>query len=244
MRRRPIQSSLLRRSYATCLVYAENGADRLVAIDRFEVRHAGLEIDVDQPGLSSVDRINVSRLLRIERERGPGRYAALFAQHRQQARRTDVTRLNMLKGHISTQHRADGFPDAGAAAIAADQIAAGDLHHPSLHVRRPRQDAVIGLSELRQRSRRKNAGVWHLFEMCEQHRLQIDLVDPVRWLRRGPVGVGASRGSVAVCAAWDLDAGDLASEKGRAIGNVVGIIRRQAGVAYFFSHAEPAEDFH
>ena len=80
--------------------------------------------------------------------------------------------------------------------------------------------------------------------MGEQHRFEIDLVDPVRRLRRRPPGIRAVLGREALGAARNFDARDFASEKRGAIDHVVGIIRRQSGVAHLLRDAEPAEDFH
>jgi hypothetical protein len=80
--------------------------------------------------------------------------------------------------------------------------------------------------------------------MLEQDRLEENLIDPVRRLRRRPVAVGAVGVGEAVAAAGDFDSRQLLAGEGRAVADVVRIIRRQAGIADLVGNAEPAEDFH
>jgi len=80
--------------------------------------------------------------------------------------------------------------------------------------------------------------------MTEQDRLQIDLIDPVRRLRRRPPCIGAARGAVAGGAAGNLDPAELNARRGCPVGAVVGEVRGQAGIAQLRRHAEPAEYLH
>ena len=80
--------------------------------------------------------------------------------------------------------------------------------------------------------------------MLEQDRLEKDLIDPVRRLRRRPVAVGAIFGGEAVAAAGNRNPRQFLTRKGGAIADVVRIIRRQPGVAHLLGQAQPPEDFH
>src|SRR5213595_1963446 len=80
--------------------------------------------------------------------------------------------------------------------------------------------------------------------MLKQDRLEKYLVDAMRRLRGRPVAVRPVFHGEAIAAARYWNARQLLARKCRAIADVVRIIWRQAGVAYFFRHPEPPEDFH
>ena len=78
----------------------------------------------------------------------------------------------------------------------------------------------------------------------EQDRLEVDLVDAVRRLRRRPPGVGAARCRCSGRARRDVDARQLGAGDRGAEDDVVRIVGRQAGVAHRLRDAEPAEQLH
>jgi hypothetical protein len=82
--------------------------------------------------------------------------------------------------------------------------------------------------------------------MCEQQRLQVDLIDAVRRLGCQPPRIRAAGRTVSVAAARDGDACRLRLGAGRvdAIGDVVGKVGRQAGIAQAAGKSEPAVGLH
>ena len=73
--------------------HAEYLADRPVAIDGIEFGFMRLQVIVDQPSVSSVDRDSRAAAARIERQIHPGVFAG---KHRQEIRRADTGRLHAL----------------------------------------------------------------------------------------------------------------------------------------------------
>ena len=80
--------------------------------------------------------------------------------------------------------------------------------------------------------------------MREQDRLQKDLVDAMRRLRRRPVAVGAVGRRETVAPAGNVNPCQLLAGERGAIADVVRIVGGQSGIADLLGDAEPAEDFH
>jgi hypothetical protein len=78
----------------------------------------------------------------------------------------------------------------------------------------------------------------------EEDGLQVDLVDAVRRLGRGPPAVGAGFVGVAVLPRRNVDARQLLAREGGAVRDVVGMVCGQAGAAQRRGHAEAAQDLH
>src|SRR6185312_4954035 len=80
--------------------------------------------------------------------------------------------------------------------------------------------------------------------MRGQHRLEKNLIDPVRMLRRRPAGVRPFLRRGAFAAAWDNHAGKLNARGGGPGDHVVWVVRWKPELAQRLREAEPAEDFH
>jgi hypothetical protein len=163
----------------------------------------------------------------------------------EQRGRADEGRLDALHHRIAAEHRADPAARLGLAALAADQIGAGDLDLvAAVTVLRDSDHAVGRLHDVHDARAIENAQVRHRLGMREQDGLEEDLVDAMRRLGRRAPGVGPTGRGVALRAARDRDARQLDARGGRAIGDVVGIVRRQPGVAQRARDAKTPEDLH
>ncbi|MCY1363065.1 hypothetical protein D9M69_498090 [compost metagenome] len=166
-------------------------------------------------------------------------------QQAQQRGRTEVGRLHAAHHVGAVQAGADLLAHRRAAAVATDEVLAADAHCAAVvqvHARGPH--AVVVLLEVVDARAVADAQAGRALGMREQHRLEKDLVDAVRRLRRGPPGVGAAGGGVALAARGDRNARQLHARHGRAVGHVVGVVGRQARVAQRLRHAQAAEHLH
>ena len=222
--------------------HAQDGADGPVAVDRIEVGFVRVQVVVQQPGLAPVDRIHIAATPRIERKRGPGR---LVAQQPEQGRRAKVGRLHPAHHGRALQRGADPAAHQGTPAVATDQVLATDAHRlTAVQIDTGGPCMALVLGDLVDAGAVQDAHTGAGQGVCEQHRLKEDLVDAVRRLGRGPVGVGAAAGGVAVLPRGYRNARQLNAGHGGAVGDVVRIVCRQAAVAQGGRHAEAAEDLH
>ncbi len=90
----------------------------------------------------------------------------------------------------------------------------------------------------------EDADAWLRGGMLEQDRLEKNLVDAVRRLRRRPVAIGAIGRRETVLPGGNMDSRQFLPGERSAVADVVRIICRQSGVTDFRGHAEPPEDFH
>ena len=222
---------------------AEDRTDRGVAVDRVEILLMLVEVIMDQPRLAPVDRHRVARAARIERQVHPARTPL---HHLQKARRADVGGLHALHHRVARQLRADDRAHPRSPAVATDQIARGErLGRAARQVAHGDGNAVRVLRRLDQLGLVADRDQRIGRRLREDQRLQIDLVDPVRRLRRRPPGVRPGEIRPALGARGDRDARDLMPPRhAGAIDAIVGIIRRQAGIANHVREAQPAERLH
>ena len=169
-----------------------------VAIDRLEVSSSSLEVVVDQPFLAAVDRNHRAAAPRVERQRHPGRRALIKAE---QPRRADIGRLHALDDRRSLQIGADRLADQRTRAVAADDEIGMNraTSAPSSRLRTVATTPSSSCAEIRRtavRFRMSKPGDRR--GMREQDRLQVDLVDAMRRLRRRPTGIRSAGGGIAI----------------------------------------------
>jgi hypothetical protein len=80
--------------------------------------------------------------------------------------------------------------------------------------------------------------------MFEQDWLKKNLVDAMRRLRCRPVAIRPFPSREAVTAAGNGNSRQFHAREGRAVTDVVRIVRRQTGVAHLLGHTQTPEDFH
>ena len=130
-------------------------------------------------------------------------------------------------------------------AVATDDIAGGDRRRRIARgFCRRREDLILTLLDRVDahpiqdaQARRRRGG-------AKQHRLEEDLVDAMRRLRRRPPGVRAALRRIALGATGNLDATELESSGRGANGHIVGVVGRQPGLAHGARDPEPAERLH
>src|SRR4030095_604438 len=116
-------------------------------------------------------------------------------------RRTDVGRLHTLDFRRASEPGANRLADDRLATVAAHKIGAGDRYPlAAVEIAGNGGDAALVLGESLDCGAVENADARWGCSVREQHRLEIDLIDPVRRFRRWPLGVrplgcGVSLGS-------------------------------------------------
>src|SRR5690348_8229568 len=221
---------------------AEDCAQAAIAVDRFEIVLVGPQVIVDQPAFVSVDRIDHAGAARIDGAGAPGAFMLLATD---QAGRADEGGLHALNDRVAGEFGADRLADDGARAVATDQeaaidpakLAAVEIAHRDISAGVLNDDildrAAVDDGDTRLRGR-----------VLKQNRLEENLVDTMRRLRRRPVRVGRINSSEAIPAAGNPDTGQLPAGERSAIADVVRIVGGQTCIADLLRDAEPAKDLH
>jgi hypothetical protein len=201
-----------------------------------------LQIVVHQPALASVDRIDHARAARVDGAGAPGALVPLPAD---QVGGADEGRLHALDDGVAGELGADRLAHHGARAVAPDQEAALDApDRPGIEIAQVCPRGPILHDHVFDRGAVDDADPRLRGRMLEQDRLEKNLVDAMRRLRRRPVAIRATLSREAVAATGNFDPRQLAARERGTIADVVRIVRRQACVAHLVGDAEPPEDFH
>ena len=168
-----------------------------------------------------------------------------MAQACEQVRGTEVGRLHAADDVGAEEARTDRLAHDRAAAVAADEVVGCHADRGAgLQIASGGANAVRVLREAVDRRTVDDAHAGRRRRALEQDRLEVDLVDAVRRLGGRPVGVGAAARRVAVAPARNGNARELGAGRRRPVGDVVRVVRRQAGVADLAREAELAKHLH
>jgi hypothetical protein len=139
---------------------------------------------VNQPALLAVDRHHGAATTRIERQIHPAR---LTGQHAHQLGRAEIGGLHALHHWDAGKFRANPMADDRPAAVAADEIAAGDGDTlAAVEVANNASHPLLVLAEFLELVAIEDADAWLRRGVREQQRFKEKLVDPVWPLRRWP----------------------------------------------------------
>ena len=224
------------------LVHAEDGAQGPIAVHRVEVGFVVAQVVVHQPDLAAIDGVDIAAAARVHAEHGPGRRCL---QAPDQARRADAGALHALHDLVAHQPDTHRLADGGSSAVTAHQVPRPHAAHRA-GVLVPHFDVhpavVLGEAAHALAVRQGDPGLAP--GLRQQDGLQEALVDAVGRLGRGPPAVRAAGVGLARQTPRDVDARDLATDGGGAVGHVVGIVIRQAGRPQRVRHAQPPVQLH
>jgi hypothetical protein len=165
--------------------------------------------------------------------------------HVEQVRRANVGGLNIDQMVVALQRNADPVPDVGVRAIATDKVAGENLSGlVVVEVACGRQHTILALLEIDHPRPIQDAQATHCGCVCEHHGLQINLIDTMRRLRRGPPAVGTVCPRISLRAAGNRNTTNLYSSRGRPEGDIVGVFGGKARIAHGVGQAQAAKYLH
>src|SRR5262249_46286810 len=129
--------------------------------------------------------------------------------------------------------------------IAADQVTRKNLAvFVGVQILRDRPHAGLVLLEFEYRRPAQDAQLGDRRRAFEQNRLEVNLVDSMWGLGRWPPSVGAASHRITFSATGNRDAREFSTSRRRPEGDIVGIVRRQAGVTYSSDDPETTKYLH
>src|SRR5580704_8197523 len=158
---------------------------------------------MDEPSIDTVDREHQAAASWVDAINRPGR----SRHHIEQAWCEYVGRLNLQYCGVAAHLGTDSTSNLGMSAVASDQITGRNFpDFIGVEISCDRQHAVLTLLELQHCCPGQNVQFGQCHRMREQHRLKVDLIDPMRWFGRWPPSVGTTFRDIAVGATGNWDA--------------------------------------